>query len=102
MTDDRNRPERPRAEPEIIPPERGGYRSDWRQAPWRGTIFSETQGARRVHVFRLGPFGMALLILAAAAIVALLLIAVLGAILIWIPVVAVVVIIAALFRPFRR
>jgi len=101
MTDEQERPERPRAEPEIIPPDRGGRGSDWNR-PWRGGAFNETRGMHRVYVARLGPFGIALLMLAIAAIVAIVLIAVLGAVLIWIPVVAVLVVIVALFRVFRR
>jgi hypothetical protein len=93
-------PERPRAEPEIIPPDRGGRRSEWGRPPWRGG-FGQTRGTQRIYVARLGPFGLALLVLAIAAIVAIILIAVLGAVLIWIPVVAVLVVIAALFRLLR-
>lgn len=102
MTDDKDRPERPRAEPEIIPPERSGRGSDWGRSPWREGAFSQTRGTNRIYVARLGPFGVALLMLAVAAIVAIVLIAVLGAVLIWIPVIAVLVVIAALFRLFRR
>jgi len=102
MVDDADPPERPRVEPEIIPPDRTGRQSDWRHPPWRGNAFSETRGTQRIYVTRLGPFGIALLVLAIAAIVAVIVIAVLGAVLIWIPVVAVVVIAAALSRLLRR
>jgi hypothetical protein len=100
MVDNQDRPERPRAEPEIIPPDRGG-RYDWRQSPWRPDTFGQTRGTHRVYVTRLGPFGVALLLLAIAAIVAIIMIAVLGAVLIWIPVLAVVIVIAALLRVLR-
>jgi hypothetical protein len=100
MLDDATPPERPRAEPEIIPPERNRRQSNWRQSPWRADVF-ETGGTHRIYVARLGPFGIALLMLAIAALAAVILIAVLGAVLIWIPVVAVLVVVAALFRLLR-
>ncbi|HTV37802.1 MAG TPA: hypothetical protein VMF12_15325 [Xanthobacteraceae bacterium] len=102
MTNDHERPERPRVEPEIIPPDRGGRGGDWSRPPWRGGPFGDTRGTQRIFVARLGPFGVALLVLAIAAIVAIILIAALGAVLIWIPVVAVLVVVAAVFRFFRR
>jgi hypothetical protein len=105
MANDPNQPERPRAEPEIIPPDRDGGRPDWRRAPntaWRGNGFDEIHGTHRVYVGRVGPFGIALLLLAIAAVIAIILIAVLGAVLIWIPVIAVAAVIAAFFRLFRR
>lgn len=102
MMDEQDRPERPRAEPEIIPPDRSGRDSDWTRSPWREDAFSQARGTQRIYVTRLGPFGIVLLMLALAAIVAIVLIAVLGAVLIWIPAVAVLVVVAALFRLFRR
>jgi len=99
MTDDRNEAERPRVEPEIIPP--GGHRSDWRNSPWRDNAYSETRGTQRIYVSRIGPFGMALLMLAIAAIVAFVIVAALGLVLIWLPVVVVIVVAAALFRLLR-
>lgn len=105
MAYDPNQPERPRAEPEIIPPDRDGGQANWRrtsQTPWRGSGFDEIRGTHRVYVGRVGPFGIALLLLAIAAVIALVLIAVLGAVLIWIPVIAVAVVVAAFFRLFRR
>jgi len=101
MAYDPNRPERPRAEPEIIPPDRGDQ-GNWRRTPWRGGGFEDIRGTHRVYVGRIGPFGIALLLLAVAAIVGILMIAVLGAVLIWIPVLAGAIVLAALFRLFRR
>ena len=106
MTDNRNEPERPRYEPEIIPPDHGGRQSDWRNAPfrnsnWRGNPFGETRTTQRVYAARLGPFGIALVLLAIAAIVAIVIIAAVGAVLIWIPVIAAVLIIGAVFRLLR-
>jgi hypothetical protein len=101
MDDDADRPERPRAEPEIIPPGRNGPQTDWRRSPWGGGAFGQTRATHRVYVTRLGPLGFALIILAIAAIVVLITIVVLGAVLIWIPVVVAVVVIGALFRLFH-
>lgn len=101
MTDDAPPPERPRVEPEIIPPSRG-RQTDWRQSPWRSDTFAKAHGTQRIYVTRLGPFGVVLLLLAFAAIAVVITIAVLGAVLIWIPLVAVAVMAAALFRLLRR
>jgi hypothetical protein len=97
MADDRNAPERPRVEPEIIPPDRSS-----RYSPWSSYGFTETRGTRGIHVTRVGPFGIALLMLAIAAVATIIMIAVLGAVLIWIPIVAVVLIVGALLRLLRR
>ncbi len=67
--------ERPRVEPEIIPP--GDVRS--RRA---GASFDGTQ---RVYVARVGPFGFAMVALAIAALAMLLFLLVLGAFVILIP-----------------
>jgi hypothetical protein len=99
MAHDRDRPEWPRVEPEIIPPDRSGRQSEWARAPWHGGPF--TRAPHRVYITRLGPFGAALLLLAIAAIVAMLIIAVLGAVLFWIPIAAVAGLVAAVFRLLR-
>lgn len=99
MAHDREQPEWPRVEPEIIPPQRSGRQSDWHRAPWRGDPFPHA--SHRVYITRLGPFGGVLLLLAIAAILAILMVAVLGAVLFWIPIVAVAVLAAAVFRLFR-
>jgi hypothetical protein len=97
MADDRNPPEQPRVEPEIIPPDRGS-----RYSPWSSYGFTQTRGTHRIHVTRVAPFGIALLMLAIAAVAVIIMIAVLGAVLIWIPIVAVVLIVGALLRGLRR
>jgi len=107
MTTDRDQPERPRTEPEIIPPDRAGrsewHRSPWRdEAPWRDDRFAQARGTQRIYVGRLGPFGVALLVLAIVAIVSIIVIAALGALLIWLPIVAALVVGGALFRLLRR
>jgi hypothetical protein len=94
-------PERPRTEPEIIPPDRNGRQSDWRNSPWHGNMFTGARGTQRIYITRVGPFGVALLILAIAAILAIIVIATLGLVLIWIPILAVIVVAAGLFRLLR-
>ena len=96
MAYDPDRPEQPRVEPEIIPPDRSRRQSDWRQSPYAS---GPTYGTRRVYVGRIGPLGMVLLL---AAIAAIIVIAFVGALLIWIPLVAFFVIVAAFFRLLRR
>ncbi|MGH6674657.1 MAG: hypothetical protein ACRECE_00325, partial [Xanthobacteraceae bacterium] len=55
-----------------------------------------------VYVTRLGPFGIAMALLAVAVIVAIFMIAILGAVVFWIPVIAAVVVVAAALRLLRR
>jgi hypothetical protein len=107
MVEDTNQPQRPRAEPEIIPPDRTPRRSDrhqqtrhqqtWR--PFTSTVADETH---RIYVARLGPFGIALLMLIVGVLAAVMLLAVVGAVLIWIPLVALLVAVGAVFRLLRR
>jgi hypothetical protein len=107
--DDNKPPERPRAEPEIIPPDRGGRRSDWRNAPyqnnwqnnWQNNPFTGARGTQRIYVTRVGPVGIALLMLAIAAILAIVVVAALGVVLIWVPVLVAIIAGAALLRRFR-
>jgi hypothetical protein len=63
MIKDGRAPERPRIEPEIIPPDR--TRSARQSAP-----YFETGGTHRVYVTRIGPLGGVLLMLALALFVA--------------------------------
>jgi hypothetical protein len=97
MADDTDPPERPRVEPEIIPPDKSG-----RYSPWSSDPFTTTRGTQRVYVTRVGPFGIALLLLVFAAVATIVMIAVLGAVLIWIPIVAIALIAGALFRVLHR
>ena len=92
--------ERPRNEPEIIPPEHIEARSGkWRSFHQRRTY--------RIHVTRLGPISsLAVLLLMLAAFVAILSLVLIGAFLIWIPL-AVLLIATALIsgwwqKTFRR
>ncbi len=103
MVDDPDQPERPRVEPEIIPPDRIPRQPEWRRRqtwqPFFSTAADETQ---RIYVARLRPLGVALLMLIVGVIAAAILLALVGAVLIWIPAVALLVAVGALFRLFRR
>jgi hypothetical protein len=97
MAKKRTTPEQPRTEPEIIPPDRSGRRSTWYPDG-----YAQAGGTHRLYVARVGPFGFALLMLAVAALAAVILLVILGAVLLWIPIVAVAVIAAAIFGRFHR
>jgi hypothetical protein len=104
MANDKDQPELPRIEPEIIPPdrqERGpGRGSDWRAA-WRPNGPSQTGGMHRVYVTRIGPFGFAMLMLGFAILAAAILLIFAGAILLWLPVVALLIVVGAIVRFLR-
>jgi hypothetical protein len=101
-----NEPERPRSEPEIIPPDHG--RGPNRRGPndpgqsWPPYGFTQTRNTHRVYVSRIGPFGFALIMLVVGFLAAILLLILIGAALIWIPVVAVFIVIAAVSGLLRR
>lgn len=101
-----NEPERPRSEPEIIPPDHSRGPNDRgpsdRSQSWTSYGFTQTRGSHRVYVSRIGPFGFALIMLVVGFLVAILLLILIGAALIWIPVVAVFVVIAAISGLLRR
>jgi hypothetical protein len=107
MASDQNPPERPRLEPEILPPDHAQQQQQqWERPAWRShgpTSHGPTwsSGPQRVYVTKLGPLGFVMLILGLAAVFALLFLALLGAALIWIPFVAIAVIVAAFFRWLR-
>jgi hypothetical protein len=82
-------PERPRSEPEIIPPDDPRGRSPFGTpfgTPW-GSARGWSSGTQRVYVARIGPFGFALAALAVAIIAALVFLLVLGAFVILVPLV---------------
>jgi hypothetical protein len=86
--------ERPRSEPEIIPPGDPRLR-------WQGSF----QGTHRVYVARLGPFGLAMAVLALAFLAVVILLLLLGAFLIWIPLAGFILamaVISSLLRGSRR
>jgi hypothetical protein len=105
MANDQDRPELPRVEPEIIPPdrqERGPGRGfDWRRPAWRPDGQNETAGMHRVYVARVGPFGFAMLTLAFAILAAAILLVFSGAILLLLPVVALLIVVGAIVRFLR-
>ncbi|WP_031337070.1 hypothetical protein [Rhodopseudomonas sp. B29] len=73
-------PEQPRFEPEIIPP---GESRD----PMGTRIFIDQNTTERIFVGRIGPAGMFMMALAIGAVIAIVLVLLLGAFLLWIPVV---------------
>jgi hypothetical protein len=101
MASDRDQPELPRVEPEIIPPDRAGRGPGWRRPAWPPYRQGETPGMHRVYVTRIGPFGFAMLTLAFAILAAAILLVFAGAILLWLPVVALLIVVGAIVRFLR-
>lgn len=100
MPSHRDQPERPRQEPEIIPPGK-----DWpdRDSAWPPNYgFDARRSTHRVYVGRIGPLGFALFMLIAALFGGVLLLALIGAALIWFPVLLVFLLIAAIAGLMRR
>jgi hypothetical protein len=100
MANDRDQPELPRVEPEIIPPERAGRGADGRRAAWPYGQ-NGAAGVHRVYVTRIGPFGFAMLTLAFVILAAAILLIFAGAILLWLPVVALLIVVGAIVRFLR-
>jgi hypothetical protein len=90
-----SRAEPPRAEPEIIPPG-----ADFPSQPHRETFVFAHRGIR-IHVTRLGPFGIAMLLLGGVALGAIGLLMLLGTVLVGAAAIGVVVAAALLSRLFR-
>ena len=81
--DDQGRPERPRSEPEIIPPgHSGGRRRESDVFVW----VADREGMRRANVTLPGPFTIFLVLALFALVAAVILAVVLGAILFWLPI----------------
>jgi hypothetical protein len=98
-----NEPERPRVEPEILPPERNGRNAAGQG--WPPPPYGYSQSAdhsQRVFVARIGPFGFALAMLVMSLLAAVLLLLLIGTALIWLPFVAGIVIIGAVVGLLRR
>lgn len=95
---------KPRTEQEIIPPTRIERRR--RAGTARIHVFADHHGVRHVYVARLGPLGVLLLVLIIANLSAIILVLLVGAFLIWIPLVglliAAVIILGLLRRYFHR
>ena len=88
------RVERPRIEPEIIPP----------GEPLRSPRTGEFTGSRfgpRIYVARFGTLGIIMVVLGVLAVTTLILVLLLGALLVWIPVVGLIVAAAILSRWLR-
>jgi hypothetical protein len=95
--------EKPRAEAEIIPPDRGDRQSRAGVADVR--VLLGGGGVRHIYVARLGPLGMIVVALMIGILFAITLVLVLGAFLIWIPLVGLLVaaaIISSLSRAYFR
>jgi hypothetical protein len=101
-----NEPERPRAEPEILPPERTGRDTrDSRRDPWSGNwppYGAQGSGAHRIYVTRIGPLGFGLAMLVMGLLAAVLLLLLIGTALLWLPFVAGIVIIGFVVGLLRR
>ena len=87
-----DRPERPRLEPEIIPPAHSRREPGWQHDVWEPGIY----------VARFGTFGLAMLMLIVGFLAAVILLAVVGAILVWIPILALLVGAGVIYRLLRR
>jgi hypothetical protein len=100
MPSNQDQPERPRREPEIIPP---GNDLPRRDSPWPPNDgFNERRSTHRIYVSRIGPLGFALFMLIVALFGGVLLLALIGAALIWLPVLLVFLVIAAIAGLIRR
>ncbi|NVN88466.1 MAG: hypothetical protein HXX15_20500 [Rhodopseudomonas sp.] len=86
MTDQNSKspPQQPRSEPEIIPP---GATHD----PMGTRIFIDENTSQRIYVGKIGPLGVMGIGLTLAVVIAVVLVLLLGAFLLWIPIVAVLV-----------
>jgi hypothetical protein len=75
--------EEQRSEPEIIPPDHTGQRSAHTSS--RARVFINSHGTERIYIATPGPLGIILVALVASILSAVLLILLLGAFLIWLP-----------------
>jgi hypothetical protein len=90
-------PETPRSEPEIIPPMRGGRPGDWFEVPG-----DETFRFRQATFRAPGPLGIIVALLVIGTIAAVVLLLILGAVLVWVPVAALVIVALLLAGTVRR
>jgi hypothetical protein len=95
-----DRPERPRLEPEIIPPARGRREPGWQHDVWEP--YAPRAASHRLYVARFGPFGLAMLMLIVGFLAAVILLAVVGAILVWISILALLVGAGVVYRLLWR
>jgi len=90
MSDDRTShppPERPRSEPEIIPPGRGERRGE--RTIW--VSLDDQGGTQRIYVAQPGPFAIIAALVIAGLVLAGIVLLLLGLVLFWIPVVILIV-----------
>jgi hypothetical protein len=73
--------EKPRSEPEIIPPDHA------KRGTPRARAFTDAHGTERIYVARLGPLGVILTILATSILAAVMLVLLFATFLIWVPLV---------------
>jgi hypothetical protein len=95
--------ERPRSEPEIIPPDRAGRRTAKGTPQTR--VFIDAHDTERVYVAKLGPLGIILAVLATGILAAVMLILLFATFLIWMPLVVFFIvgaIISGLLRTYFR
>ena len=98
MPSNQDQPERPRQEPEIIPPG-----NDWPDRDWPpNDRYTESRSRHRIYIGHIEPLGFALFVLILALFGGALLVALIGAALIWFPVLVVLAIIAAISGLIRR
>jgi hypothetical protein len=88
--------ERPRAEPEILPPEPRGSAWGRDREP-----FFNTRHGQRIFVARVGQWGLLGLALGALLLAAIVVLLLIGAVLVWVPILAVLVLAAAIWRRLR-
>ena len=77
--------EKPRPEPELIPPDHVEPRTA--QGTPRTRVFIDARGIERVYVAKLGPLGIILAVLTTGILSAVMFILLFGAFLIWVPLV---------------
>jgi hypothetical protein len=92
--------ERPLAEPEIIPPGHPDSLRDDASAR-SGSLFGEHYG-QRIYVAKVGPWSLMMLAALALLIAAAVVVVLIGALLIWIPIVAVLMLAGFLYGKLRQ
>ncbi len=101
MPSSSNEPERPRFEPEILPPERNGRNGQsWPPPPYG--YGQNASGSQRIFITRIGPFGFGLAALVIGLFAVVLLLLLISTALIWLPFIAAIVIVGAIVGFLRR
>lgn len=95
-----NEPERPRVEPEILPPDRSRNGQNWPPPPYGYT--TGASGSQRIFITRIGPLGLGLASLVVGLFAVVLLLLLISTALIWLPFVAAIVILGAVVGALRR